>query len=46
MDIDLETSEALYEKLLQLESEVRRKLNEKPKESQHVRSGPAGPGAS
>ncbi|KAK5870009.1 hypothetical protein PBY51_024675 [Eleginops maclovinus] len=31
MDIDLETSEALYEKLLQLESEVRRKLKGKQK---------------
>lgn len=29
MDIDLETSGALYEKLLQLESEVRKKLKEK-----------------
>lgn len=29
MDIDLETSEALYEKLLRLESEVRKKLKEK-----------------
>lgn len=31
MDIDLETSEALYEKLLQLESEVRKKMKEKQK---------------
>lgn len=31
MDIDLETSEALLEKLLQLESEIRRKLKEKQK---------------
>ncbi|KAM9386168.1 3-keto-steroid reductase/17-beta-hydroxysteroid dehydrogenase 7 isoform 2-T2 [Pholidichthys leucotaenia] len=29
MDIDLETSESLYEKLLQLEREVRKKLKEK-----------------
>ncbi|XP_039983611.1 3-keto-steroid reductase [Xiphias gladius] len=36
MDIDLETSEALYEKLLQLESEVRKKLREKQIQSQHV----------
>ena len=28
MDVDLETSEVLYEKLLQLESEVRKKLKE------------------
>ncbi|XP_034566153.1 3-keto-steroid reductase [Notolabrus celidotus] len=35
MDIDLETSEALHGKLLQLESEVRRKLKEKQKQSQH-----------
>ncbi|KAM9848707.1 3-keto-steroid reductase/17-beta-hydroxysteroid dehydrogenase 7 [Aulostomus maculatus] len=33
MDIDLETSEALYEKLLHLESEMRRKLKEKQQES-------------
>ncbi|XP_045904618.1 3-keto-steroid reductase [Micropterus dolomieu] len=45
MDIDLETSEALYERLLQLESEVREKLKEKQKESQHAHS-PAGPGSS
>lgn len=31
MDIDLETSKALYEKLLQLESEVRKKLKRKVK---------------
>ncbi|XP_074524655.1 3-keto-steroid reductase/17-beta-hydroxysteroid dehydrogenase 7 [Halichoeres trimaculatus] len=31
MDIDLETSEALLEKLMQLESEIRRKLKEKQK---------------
>ncbi|KAI9547772.1 hypothetical protein NQZ68_015038 [Dissostichus eleginoides] len=31
MDIDLETSEALYEQLLQLESEVRKKLKGKQK---------------
>lgn len=29
MDIDLETSEVLYEKLLQLEREVRKKVKEK-----------------
>lgn len=29
MDIDSETSEALYQKLLQLEVEVRRRLKEK-----------------
>ncbi|XP_070764928.1 3-keto-steroid reductase/17-beta-hydroxysteroid dehydrogenase 7 isoform X3 [Enoplosus armatus] len=46
MDIDLETSEALYETLLQLEREVRKKLNEKKKESQHADGGPAGPGSS
>ncbi|XP_049910055.1 3-keto-steroid reductase isoform X1 [Epinephelus moara] len=33
MDIDLDTSDALYEKLLQLETEVRKKLKEKQKES-------------
>ncbi|XP_062280226.1 3-keto-steroid reductase isoform X1 [Scomber scombrus] len=33
MDIDLETSDALYEKLQQLESEVRKKLKEKQKQS-------------
>lgn len=38
MDIDSETSEALYEKLLQLESEVRKKLNAKQKDSQLVHS--------
>ncbi|XP_069006187.1 3-keto-steroid reductase/17-beta-hydroxysteroid dehydrogenase 7 isoform X1 [Embiotoca jacksoni] len=32
MDIDLETSECLYEKLLQLESEMRKKLKDKEKE--------------
>lgn len=32
MDIDLETSDALYDKLLQLESEVRKKLKEKQKQ--------------
>lgn len=31
MDIDLETSEALYEQLLHLESEVRKKLKGKQK---------------
>ncbi|KAM8745919.1 3-keto-steroid reductase/17-beta-hydroxysteroid dehydrogenase 7 [Acanthopagrus schlegelii] len=36
MDIDLETSEALYEKLLQMESEVRKTLGEKQKKSQHA----------
>ncbi|XP_068175984.1 3-keto-steroid reductase/17-beta-hydroxysteroid dehydrogenase 7 [Antennarius striatus] len=36
MDVDLATSEALYEKLLQLENDVRKKLKEKQKESQHV----------
>ncbi|XP_029988186.1 3-keto-steroid reductase/17-beta-hydroxysteroid dehydrogenase 7 [Sphaeramia orbicularis] len=41
MDIDLETSQALYEKLLQLESEVRKKH----KASQHVHCSPAGPGS-
>ncbi|KAM7388488.1 hypothetical protein PAMP_024658 [Pampus punctatissimus] len=39
MDIDLETSDALYEKLLQLESEVKKKLKEKQKQSQHLHSG-------
>lgn len=38
MDIDSETSEALYEKLLQLESEVRKKLKAKQKDSQLVHS--------
>uniref|UniRef100_A0A672IEJ6 3-keto-steroid reductase/17-beta-hydroxysteroid dehydrogenase 7 n=2 Tax=Salarias fasciatus TaxID=181472 RepID=A0A672IEJ6_SALFA len=33
MDIDLETSESLYETLLQLESEVRKKLREQPQEA-------------
>ncbi|XP_004554911.2 3-keto-steroid reductase/17-beta-hydroxysteroid dehydrogenase 7 [Maylandia zebra] len=33
MDIDLETSESLYEKLLQLEREVRKKLKDEQKES-------------
>ncbi|XP_028260020.1 3-keto-steroid reductase/17-beta-hydroxysteroid dehydrogenase 7 [Parambassis ranga] len=33
MDIDLETSESLYEKLLQLESEVRKKLMEEQEEA-------------
>ncbi|XP_078115477.1 3-keto-steroid reductase/17-beta-hydroxysteroid dehydrogenase 7 isoform X2 [Sander vitreus] len=42
MDIDLETSDAFYEKLRQLESEVRKKLKEK----QNVCSSPAGPGSS
>ncbi len=46
MDIDLDTSEALFEKLLQLESEVRKKLKEKQKESQSVRSDAARPGSS
>ncbi|KAA8590051.1 hypothetical protein FQN60_013416 [Etheostoma spectabile] len=35
MDIDLETSDALYEKLLQIESEVRKKLKEKTKGLQY-----------
>ncbi|XP_053177766.1 3-keto-steroid reductase isoform X2 [Scomber japonicus] len=43
MDIDLETSDALYEKLQQLESEVRKKLKEKQKQ---LHSGPAGAGSS
>lgn len=46
MDIDLETSEALYEKLLQLESEVKKKLKEKEKESHCVLSSAARPGSS
>lgn len=45
MDIDLETSEAFYEKLLQLESEVRKKLRAKQKESQLVHSNAVGPGS-
>uniref|UniRef100_UPI0037E9AD3A 3-keto-steroid reductase/17-beta-hydroxysteroid dehydrogenase 7 isoform X2 n=1 Tax=Semicossyphus pulcher TaxID=241346 RepID=UPI0037E9AD3A len=46
MDIDVETSEALYEKLQQLESEVRKKQKEKQKqESMRVHSN-AGPGSS
>nr|XP_020467884.1 3-keto-steroid reductase-like isoform X1 [Monopterus albus] len=44
MDIDLETSEALYEKLLQLESEVRKQFKEKQKALQHLHC--AGPGSS
>ena len=36
MDVDLETSEALYEKLLQMESEVRKTLGEKQKKSQRA----------
>ncbi|XP_030288895.1 3-keto-steroid reductase/17-beta-hydroxysteroid dehydrogenase 7 isoform X2 [Sparus aurata] len=36
MDIDLETSEALHEKLLQMESEVRKTLKEKQKKSRHA----------
>lgn len=31
LDVDSETSEALYRKLLQLEGEVRRRLKEKQK---------------
>ncbi|KAM7410251.1 hypothetical protein PAMA_001612 [Pampus argenteus] len=43
MDIDLETSDALYEKLLQLEREVKRKkLKEKQKRSKHLHSGHTG----
>ncbi|XP_047443919.1 3-keto-steroid reductase [Mugil cephalus] len=42
MDIDLGTSESLYEKLLQLESEVRRKVEEKKKEAQHAHRHLAG----
>lgn len=42
MDIDLETSEALYEKLLQLECESRKKLKAEQKESQLVRAGEPG----
>uniref|UniRef100_A0A3Q4ACI9 3-keto-steroid reductase/17-beta-hydroxysteroid dehydrogenase 7 n=1 Tax=Mola mola TaxID=94237 RepID=A0A3Q4ACI9_MOLML len=37
MDVDLETSEVLFEKLLQLETEVRRKMKGKQKESQLAR---------
>ncbi|XP_026160874.1 3-keto-steroid reductase/17-beta-hydroxysteroid dehydrogenase 7 isoform X1 [Mastacembelus armatus] len=44
MDIDLETSEAFYEKLLQLENEVRKKLKEKQPASQCLHS--AGPRSS
>lgn len=36
MDIDSETSEALYQKLLQLEGEVRRRLKEKQRDSKLV----------
>lgn len=39
MDIDSETSEALFQKLLQLEGEVRRRLKEKQKGSKLVHSG-------
>ncbi|XP_060890769.1 3-keto-steroid reductase [Labrus mixtus] len=45
MDIDLETSAALCEKLFQLESEVRRKLKEGEKRSRRGHSNPAGPAA-
>lgn len=38
MDIDSETSEALYQKLLQLEGEVRRRLKEKQRDSKLVHS--------
>lgn len=41
MDIDLETSESLYEKLLQLECEMRKKLQEKQKEAQNAPIHPA-----
>lgn len=37
MDVDLEISEVLFEKLLQLETEVRRKMKGKQKESQLAR---------
>lgn len=46
MDIDLETSEALYEKLLQLECESRKKLKAEQKESQLVHSSAGEPGSS
>lgn len=39
MDIDSETSEALYQKLLQLEGEMRGRLKEKQTDSKLVRSG-------
>lgn len=38
MDIDLKTSEALYDKLMQLENETRKKLKDKQNGSQHVQS--------
>ncbi|XP_041646834.1 3-keto-steroid reductase [Cheilinus undulatus] len=40
MDIDLETSEALYEKLLQMECDVRKKLKDKQNQSQHGHNSP------
>lgn len=46
MGIDLETSEALYEELLQLESKVKKKLQVKQKESHLVYRSAAGRGAS
>lgn len=41
MDIDLKTSELLFEKLLQLERVMRSRLKEKQKETHHLRR-PAG----
>lgn len=46
MDIDLETSEALYEELLQLENKAKKNLQVKQKESQLLHRSPAGRGAS
>lgn len=46
MDIDLETSEALYEELLQLESKVKKKLQVKRKESRLIHRSAEGRGAS
>uniref|UniRef100_A0A8C6LMQ2 3-keto-steroid reductase/17-beta-hydroxysteroid dehydrogenase 7 n=1 Tax=Nothobranchius furzeri TaxID=105023 RepID=A0A8C6LMQ2_NOTFU len=37
MDINMETSESLYEKLLQLEKDMRGKLKDKEKESHHAK---------